>query len=104
MSTDRRLKSREPSYPGSQVQFYFNGAELIGYEGESIAAALLANGFWAIRTDEVTGEPRGIYCGIGHCYECRAEVDGVAGVRTCLTPLRRGTQVTSASTWEIGAK
>lgn len=104
VSTEHRLEPHESSYPPARVKFSFNGQELVGYEGEPIAAALLANGIWAIRTDEVSGEPRGIYCGIGHCYECRADIDGVAGVRTCLSPLRQGTQVMSAPTWQIGAK
>lgn len=79
----------------SKVSFYFNGEQLSGYEGEPIAAAILANGITVIRYCHVTGEPRGLYCGIGHCYECRADVDSVSNVRTCLTPLKEGMIINS---------
>lgn len=79
------------------IEFYFNHKKLNGYEGEPIAASLLANGIKTIRTCEITGENRGIFCGIGHCYECRAEVDGVPNVRTCLTPNREGIEVFSSN-------
>jgi len=77
------------------IEFYFNDKKYSGYEGEPIAASLLANGIKTIRTCEITGEDRGIFCGIGHCYECRAEVNGVPNVRTCLTPNSEGTEVFS---------
>ena len=35
------------------------------------------------------GTPRGLYCGIGVCQECRVVVDGVV-VRSCVTPVARG--------------
>jgi len=100
MENDRLRSLHRIDRKGREVYFYFNGQRLSGIENEPIAAALLANGIKTIRIDSKTGEPRGIYCGIGHCYECRAEVDGESGVRTCLTPLREGTKVFSVSTWE----
>ena len=94
-----RLDSSEKK-PES-IEFYFNNKKLSGYDGEPIAVSLLANGIQTIRTCEVTGEGRGVFCGIGHCYECRAEVDGVANVRTCLTPNRQGTKVISPRSFTI---
>lgn len=63
------------------------------FEGESLAAALWANGILSLRHDEKTCAGRGMYCGIGHCYECRVTVDGVEDVRSCLTPVRRGMKI-----------
>lgn len=100
MTTNYRLTAAQPEEGQEQVPFTFNGRRLLGLAGEPIAAALLANGIKTIRHCEVTDEPRGIYCGIGHCYECRAEVDGVSNVRTCMTPLRRGAAVASQSSWQ----
>lgn len=71
-----------------EVKFMFNGKEYTGYENESIAAALLANGIRTLRYHEETRTPRGIYCNIGHCFECRVKVNGKQGVRSCLTPLK----------------
>lgn len=72
------------------VTFTFNGKKYTGLKHESIAAALLANGIRELRTHEETDNPRGIYCNIGHCYECRVEVNGDANIRACLTPIEDG--------------
>ena len=95
MSSSFRINTLEEK--PKKIEFYFNNEKLIGYENEPIAASLLANGIRTIRTCEITGEGRGIFCGIGHCYECRANVDGIPNVRTCLTPNRQGTKVFSPS-------
>ncbi len=85
----------ETSQRREEITFTFNGRELKGYAGEPIASALLANGIRTIRHHEKSGRPRGIYCGIGHCYECRVIVDGIPGVRACITPLKAGMTVSS---------
>ena len=38
----------------------------------------------------VTGQPRAAVCGIGICFECRAEVDGIAHAKTCQILCRPG--------------
>ena len=43
-------------------------------------AVMLATG--ACRTS-VSGEARGPLCGMGTCFECRVEIDGVAQRRSC---------------------
>ncbi|SOC02982.1 2Fe-2S iron-sulfur cluster protein [Ureibacillus xyleni] len=78
-----------------EIRFNFNGKEIKGHEGQPIAAALFDNGIRAIRYCDVTGELRGIYCGIGHCFECRATVNGISGIRTCLTPIEENMNVAS---------
>ncbi len=78
-----------------QVTFIFNNKEYIGFEGESLAAALLANGIRTLRYHEESGSPRGIYCNIGHCYECRVTINGKQGQRSCLTPLMEGMRIES---------
>ena len=44
--------------------------------------------------DSPGGAPRGLYCGIGVCQECRVVVDGVV-VRACVTPVAAGMRVTT---------
>lgn len=78
-----------------QVEFTFNGDTYIGREDEPIAAALLANDVRMLRRHEESGSPRGIYCAIGHCMECRVQVDGAGSVRSCITLLKPGMKVTS---------
>jgi len=79
-----------PAVRGREVTFSFNGKPVVGHDGEPIAVALWAAGIKAVRTDLRSGEPRGIYCGVGHCYECRVTVNGVPNVRSCLEPVRPG--------------
>jgi len=76
-----------------KVSITVDGSRLDVLEGEILAAALWANGFIALGHNPSAGSPRGMYCGIGHCYECRVTVDGVEDVRSCLIRVRDGMQV-----------
>ncbi|MGB9642182.1 MAG: (2Fe-2S)-binding protein, partial [Candidatus Ratteibacteria bacterium] len=53
-----------------KVSIYFNNKKLIAYEGETIAAALYANGIRVLRKTEKFKQPRGIFCAIGRCTDC----------------------------------
>lgn len=75
---------------GKTISFTFDGKKYEGVEGDTIASALLANCIRTLRVHEETGTPRGIYCNIGHCFECRVTVNGKEGVRACITPLEEG--------------
>jgi sarcosine oxidase subunit alpha len=68
-----------------RINFQFNGQQYEAYEHETIAAALLANGIRTLRVHEDSGTPRGIYCNIGHCSECRVTVNNQTNLRACLT-------------------
>lgn len=70
------------------VTITFDGVDYPALEGESIAAALLANNIRIVRYSEKQNEPRGIYCGVGHCYECRVTVDGERSIRACITNVK----------------
>lgn len=78
---------------GKQITFTYNGAEVTGYEGEPIAAALKAAGFMVHRYTAKEHKPRGIFCAIGRCTDCVMVVDGKPNVRTCVTPLKEGMKV-----------
>ena len=75
--------------PRHSVRFSFDGREISALEGDSIAAALLANDVWVIRRARA-GDARGFFCGAGHCYECRVVVDGTSVRPSCLVPVRDG--------------
>lgn len=77
------------------ISFTFDGKTYEGYEGETIASALLANGIRKLRVHEESGTSRGIYCNIGHCFECRVTVNQAHGVRACLTELKAGMVIES---------
>jgi len=64
--------------------------------GQSIAAALLGAGTATLR-ESPGGSPRGLYCGIGVCQECRVLADGQV-VRACVTPVAAGMRVRTGVT------
>ncbi len=70
------------------VTFTFDGQTFEGFEGDTIASALLANGIRQLRVHEETGAPRAIYCNIGHCFECRVTVNKHETVRACMTTIQ----------------
>lgn len=77
------------------LHFTFNGRELIGYTGDTIAAALHDNGIMHYSNSLVKKRPRGFYCAIGNCGSCNMTVNGVLNVKTCMTLLEEGMTVWS---------
>jgi predicted molibdopterin-dependent oxidoreductase YjgC len=80
--------------PGAAVvTIEIDGVQVAAEAGEMVAAVILRQSEpWSRRTP-VTGAKRAPYCMMGVCFECLAEVDGVASVQTCLAPVRQGMRV-----------
>lgn len=76
-----------------QVEFHFEERLIRAQEGDSVAAALLSAGVTAFRQQVESGEMRGPYCMIGNCFECRIEIDGMAGRQACRERVRDGMRV-----------
>lgn len=87
---------------GDKVTFYYNGQVMEGYDGEPIAAALMAAGVMVHRHTAKLNQPRGVFCAIGRCTDCVMVVDGEPNVRTCITPLKAGMHVETQE--GLGAK
>jgi D-hydroxyproline dehydrogenase subunit gamma len=83
---------------GPPVEIVLDGRPVEAHEGETIAAVLLAEGEIATRTT-VGGEPRGIFCGMGVCFDCLVVVDGVPNTRACMTWVRDGMRVSTQDGW-----
>lgn len=75
--------------------FAFDGAPVSFRPGQSVGAALAASGITAWRTTRGAAEPRGLFCGIGVCYDCLLTVDGLRSQRACVTPAGAGQDVRS---------
>lgn len=71
------------------ITISFDGRPIEARDGQSVAAALMAAGERCLRIDEF-GNPKGVVCGIGFCWECRCSIDGVPDTRACMTPVRPG--------------
>lgn len=78
------------------IKFTYDNVEYEGLEGDTIASALLANGVRKLRVHEESSRPRGIYCNIGHCFECRVTVGSQEGIRACLTPIENNMSIESS--------
>lgn len=76
--------------PPALVEITVDGEKLMVRENAMIAAVLMENGYKSFRTTARTKEPRFYFCGIGQCTDCMMEVDGVPGVRACITPVKAG--------------
>jgi hypothetical protein len=77
---------------GRSVSFTFDGQPIEAVDGETVAAALSAAGITTLRRT-ASGAPRGVFCGMGACWDCVVTVDGRIGQRACLTPARDGMTV-----------
>ena len=88
---DRRIKIG--TRRGRRFEIEVDGQKLFAYEGETIAAALLAAGIRVSRLTPKRQHPAGVYCSIGLCHECVMVVDGVPNTRTCQTLATPGCKV-----------
>lgn len=79
-----------------RVLLIVDGSPVDARPGESVAAALLRHGIRTLHRSP-SGEPRGLFCGIGLCHDCYATVDGRPHVRTCMTIAREGLRVETGS-------
>jgi predicted molibdopterin-dependent oxidoreductase YjgC len=101
---DLRVGDEDPRgiVRGAAVRLTFDGGPVDAYEGESVAAALLAADLRATRVTRRGARPRGLFCAIGACHDCLVRVDGSGPVRSCLTPVRDGMRVTTHALGEEG--
>ena len=74
----------------STVTVTFAGRTLQARDGQSVAAALTAAGVRSWRTTRRGARPRGLFCGIGVCFDCLLTIDGRPAQRACLVPVRDG--------------
>lgn len=95
-----RMESEQPlcqqSVDADIVTFTCGGRTLKGRSGQSVAAALIANGILSFRNSVEIGEPRGAFCLMGVCQECRVRIDGTVR-EACLVWLEAGLSVELSS-------
>lgn len=87
---DRRVWDYGAIERGPAISVTVDGVPLPAYQGETLAAAMLAAGRRVFRYAPRTGSPRGLFCGMGVCYDCLMVVDGRPNVRACMTPVADG--------------
>ncbi len=77
-----------------QVRFTVNGREVTAPAGTTVAAAIANAGIPHTRRS-VTAEARGPLCGMGVCFECRANINRLVHQRTCNVLVAEGMEVTT---------
>ena len=82
-----------PDGPQSTVAVTVEGFTVMVPAGASAAAAVLAAGFDSIRKTPVDGSERAPYCMMGVCFDCLAEIDGVANRQSCMIEVRPGMRI-----------
>ena len=80
---------------GKRVRLRVDGRPITAYSGETVFAALLAEGIKVLRhpSKDRAKNARGGFCGMGVCQECRVAIDGMPDRRACMTEVREGMEV-----------
>lgn len=82
----RSIDGRAPNGPTITV----NGRALRTVAGETVATALLREGFDHFGPHPKTGRPLAPFCLMGVCFGCLCTIDGRPGSQACLEPVREG--------------
>jgi sarcosine oxidase, subunit alpha len=75
------------------IEFTWQEQQLSGCLGETIAAALFANGIHVFGHHHKDGSPQGIFCANGQCAQCLVLADGKP-VKACMELLKPSMQLT----------
>ena len=91
MMQNYRIKQHPilPVREEAEVMFTWQGQVLAALEGETIAAALFANGIRTFGNHHKDGSPQGIFCANGQCAQCMVLVDGLP-VKACMELVTAG--------------
>ena len=82
-----------PEARAATVAVFVDGRALLVPAGASAAVAVLLAGLEAIRTTAVSGAGRLPYCMMGVCFDCLAEIDGVANRQACMVKASEGMRI-----------
>ena len=103
------FRKQQNVFRPAPVSVAVDGVEISAYEGEAVAAALIAAGILDFRRDG-NGKPRAPFCNMGSCFECLVYVEtpdddntspgkntDLRWVRGCMTPVVRGMKIYTAT-------
>ncbi|MFE0020305.1 (2Fe-2S)-binding protein [Amycolatopsis sp. NPDC059021] len=70
-----------------------DGRQVEAKPGQTVAGLLIGLGRTSWRSTRNGGKPRGVFCGIGVCFDCLVVVNGIPDVRACQRLLADGDDV-----------
>ncbi len=97
--------SRLEAQPGEQldrtnvVEFEFDGRQVRGFQGDTIASALFAVGTRLFSRSFKYHRPRGLLCCSGNCPNCLVTVGDEPNVRACTRLVEPGLKAQSQNAW-----
>jgi predicted molibdopterin-dependent oxidoreductase YjgC len=74
------------------VTIHVNGEAVSVPEGSNLAAVLMEQGHIGLRLSEKKKRLRGVFCGMGVCFECLVKVGGEE-LRACQTQVEEGMEI-----------
>ncbi|MEV6410902.1 FAD-dependent oxidoreductase [Kribbella sp. NPDC051718] len=97
MSPYLRSAEGDPAEPqrGEPITITIDGQPVKALPGQSVAAALMADGRDSWRRTRGGGRARGVFCGIGACFDCLVVVNGLPDVRACQRTVRPADEITT---------
>jgi len=87
----------------SEYTITFDGKSCQGKPGQTISEVLMENGIITLGQSP-DGSPRGVYCGMGACYQCRIILNGKMNIRACKTLAKPGDIILSQKDEECGVE
>ena len=75
------------------MKVFVNRLEIEAIESENVGTFLLKRRQQVLRKTRFEDNPRGMFCGIGVCFDCIVTIDGIANQRACITQLRDGMRI-----------
>ncbi|MEU6373072.1 (2Fe-2S)-binding protein [Streptomyces sp. NPDC046909] len=78
------------AHPDPSFTVTLDGRDIEALPGQTVAAALWSAGVTSWRSTRGEGRPRGVFCGIGVCFDCLVTVNNRPNQRACLVPLHPG--------------
>lgn len=88
--------TRNQDQDSTAVDITVNGRPITATAGTTVGAALISEGIRSWRLTRHGGRPRGLFCGIGVCFDCLVEVDGRPNQRACMVTVREGMAIEGA--------
>ncbi len=76
-----------------QITILLNGRLVQALPGQSVHAVLTAAGIRTLGTGPRQDRDRGVFCGMGVCYECLVTVNGRPCQRACMLEVEEGMEV-----------
>ena len=83
---------------GPALTITVDGQERTAHAGETVAAALIADDGIANPAELASGAWRGVYCGMGACFDwLKVVIDGVPNTRACMTLVADGMRASTGA-------